>query len=140
MRLFLPRLCRATAMLLVALWAVQPVATWVHSSEHIHRYCAEHQAFEEGGSRTEGARGVVAASSAQLTAGTTALDESGPRPHERCNLPACGARVSVLPAVGMHLPAPPLEARAVAPPARSVPAPPLAVLDLAPKASPPSRA
>lgn len=127
-------------MLLVALWAVQPVATWVHSSEHIHRYCAEHHAFEEGGLRTEGVRVVAAVASAQLTAGTTALDESGPRPHEKCNLPACGARASVLPAVGVQLPAPPLATRTGAPASRSVPAPPLAVLDLAPKASPPARA
>jgi hypothetical protein len=36
-----------TAMMLVALWAFQPLVTAVHSREHAHRYCPEHQTFEE---------------------------------------------------------------------------------------------
>lgn len=36
-----------TAMLLVALWALQPLVAVIHSLEHTHRFCPEHQAFEE---------------------------------------------------------------------------------------------
>lgn len=34
-------------MLLVALWVFQPLVTVLHSREHSHYFCPEHQAFEE---------------------------------------------------------------------------------------------
>jgi hypothetical protein len=49
-----------TAMMLVALWAFQPLVTAVHSREHAHRFCPEHQTFEET------ARGTVQSQSRRI--------------------------------------------------------------------------
>ncbi|MBN1204804.1 MAG: hypothetical protein JXB05_07765 [Myxococcaceae bacterium] len=35
------------ATLLVALWGIQPLVAFVHAREHAHRFCPEHQTFEE---------------------------------------------------------------------------------------------
>ena len=142
MRKLLPGLGRATATLLVVLWAVQPVALWVHAGEHTHRYCAAHRTFEEGQPRSGG---EALSAAAELAAGlreapAPAAEAAGARAHEACGLPTCGPRDSALLAEVAALQARATVTRppGLVPPV--APAPPLSVLDTAPKASPPQRA
>jgi hypothetical protein len=142
MRSLLPRLGRASALLLLVLWAVEPVATWVHYGDHTHLYCATHQTFEEG-QRSQPAQAAwtpAAEVVAQLTQAPPAAQETAPRQHEACSVPGCGARhLAVLGTRLERLLGPSLLPTVAAAP-RSVPALPLSALDTAPKASPPARA
>jgi hypothetical protein len=129
-----------TAMLLVALWALQPVVTVVHSKEHAHRFCPAHQTFEET------ARGAGQWQS-QLTPGEPVLGDlvaddglDGLRStHEACPLQTAGTRGDaqasetvreVAECLGTSL-------RATAPPGSLCSVP---ILATAPKSSPPARA
>ncbi|MBF5041277.1 MULTISPECIES: hypothetical protein [Myxococcaceae] len=142
MRALLPRLGRTAALLLLALWAVEPVATWVHYGDHTHLYCATHQTFEEGQrfGPAQAAWTPAAEAVAQLTQAPPAALDTAPRLHEACSVPGCGARhLAVLGARVERVLGPSLlSSSGVAP--RTVPAPPLSALDTAPKASPPARA
>ncbi len=142
MRQLLPGLGRATATLLVVLWAVQPVALWVHAGEHTHRYCAAHRTFEEGQPRGGGeALGMASPTLPGLReAPPPASEAAAARAHDACGLPTCGPRDPALPGDVTALQA---RATVTRPPSAGppvAPAPPLAVLDTAPKASPPRRA
>ena len=46
MRLCLAISARTLASLLLAAWVAQPVAAALHSNNHGHRYCSQHQVFE----------------------------------------------------------------------------------------------
>lgn len=81
------------AMLLVALWGVQPLVAVVHSREHAHRFCPEHQTFEETArgsgqfqSRRSSSVPVLGAIRAE-----TGLD-SMRSTHEACPLQTAGTR------------------------------------------------
>jgi hypothetical protein len=129
---------RYTATLLVALWVLPWVMALVHSQEHAHRYCPEHQAFEDTAKGSGQAASQAQGDLAQLTA--VPVPTGAPQlAHESCPLPAAGLRdeapnpeplavISACLAVSRPATAPP---RALS----SVP-----ILATAPKSSPPARA
>ncbi|MCP3101340.1 hypothetical protein LZ198_20920 [Myxococcus sp. K15C18031901] len=134
-------LVRSTATLLVVLWALQPVGDLLHLRDaHAHRFCPEHQTFEE---TARGTSSIQARLVPKRTVQVSALPASGTDPvkstHEKCPLLtsstreplAFGAPVSW--AVEWLVESRP----ATAPPRVR---PPLSVLDTAPKASPPAHA
>jgi hypothetical protein len=129
---------RYTATLLVALWVMPWVMALVHSQEHAHRYCLEHQAFEDTAKGSGQTTSQVRGDFAQLTAVPSPLG-SRHLAHESCPLPTAGMRdeapnpqphvvITACLAVSRPATAPP---RAVS----SVP-----ILATAPKSSPPVRA
>jgi len=140
MRKLYSSLGRATATLLVVLWAVQPLALWAHAGEHTHRYCAAHRTFEEGQPGASEGLASAPARAGLREAPPPATEASSSPAHEACGLPTCGPREpALLGDVGaLHARATVTRPAPVAPPA--APAPPLSVLDTAPKASPPARA
>jgi hypothetical protein len=129
---------RYTATLLVALWVMPWVMALVHSQEHAHRYCLEHQAFED---TARGSGQAVFQPTGDLPQ-LTAVPSSQGAPHlahESCPLPSAGMRDEV----------PTPEAHAVITAclavSRPATAPPRArssvpILATAPKSSPPVRA
>jgi hypothetical protein len=131
---------RYVATFLVALWACQPVGALLHAkAAHAHRFCPQHQAFEESASGTgAGLSRLAAARNPQLNSVPEAgTDATGPL-HEACPLLTASARDEVLTSRPVMLT---LERLAVSIPATAPPrgSPPLAVLATAPKASPPAR-
>jgi hypothetical protein len=129
-----------TAMLLVALWALQPVVAGVHSREHAHRFCPEHQTFEET-ARGAGQWQSRRANSAPVLAALRA--ETGADPvrstHEACPLQPAGTRGDAQPSERATVAAAYLATGllATAPPGSLCSVP---ILATAPKASPPARA
>jgi len=131
---------RCTAMLLIALWAAQPLGTFLHAGEHAHRFCPEHRTFEEsargsGQLMTQGSDDVPTLASRAAPASDTA------RPtHEACPLLSTGTREEALSADVFLLTERSLDAGppATAPPLRAFSS--LSILDTAPKSSPPARA
>ena len=82
-----------TAMMLVALWAFQPLVTAVHSREHAHRYCPAHQTFEEtargpGQSQTQRVHGVPVLTAVRAEPGADGVLST----HETCPLLTASAR------------------------------------------------
>lgn len=131
---------RCIATLLVALWACQPVVALLHGREaHAHRFCPQHQAFEETAGGTGPGLSRLAAERSPLL---TAVPESGPDStrlvHEACPLVTSSSRDEVF---ASRPAAVALERLTVSLPATAPPrgCPPLAVLATAPKASPPAR-
>ncbi|MFN7135625.1 MAG: hypothetical protein ACK4N5_26370 [Myxococcales bacterium] len=118
------KLCASAFAAMLALYACLVV---VHGAEHRHRYCAEHEAFEEVGG--DSARADAAGQPGEQ-------DERDGEDHELCPLIDTGERngppqlASLVP-VGLltHAPAVAAKAGPLTPPL-----PPLAV---APKSSPP---
>jgi hypothetical protein len=129
-----------TAMLLVALWALQPVMTAIHSKEHAHRFCLEHQTFEEtarGSGQWQSWRsnsGPVLADVRDDT-GLDALRST----HEACPLQTAGTRGDVQTSERVSEVAECLgtSLRATAPPGSRCSVP---ILATAPKSSPPAHA
>ncbi|RYZ35016.1 MAG: hypothetical protein EOO71_37075 [Myxococcaceae bacterium] len=132
-------LARLTAMLLIALWGAQPLGLTLHVEQHAHRFCAQHQTFEEDARRANPSLSRFAERAPAFAPVSPAVaDATGPN-HETCPLltaaPQMGAPFAqdVLRAasgVESHHPA-------TAPPRSFAP---LAVLATAPKASPPAHA
>jgi hypothetical protein len=129
-----------TAMLLIALWAFQPLVTAIHSREHAHRFCQTHQTFEEaarGVSQAQARRTnnvpVLAGVRAEL--GGDALLAT----HEACPLATAGARSAVQASETVTVVEDGLSTGflATAPPGSLCSIP---ILATAPKASPPARA
>jgi hypothetical protein len=129
-----------TAMLLVALWALQPVVTVAHSKEHAHRFCLEHQTFEETARGTGQWQSRLSLGGPMLGAlrAETGLDALRST-HEACPLQTAGTRgdaqasetvSEVAECLGTSL-------RATAPPRSHCSVP---ILATAPKSSPPARA
>ena len=133
-------LARYVATLLVVMWACQPVGALMHAkAAHAHRFCPQHQAFEETANGTgSGLSRLAAARNPQLSAiPETGMDSAGLL-HETCPLLTSSARDEVLTSRPVMLT---LERLTVSIPATAPPrgSPPLAILDTAPKASPPAR-
>lgn len=134
-------LARCTATLLVALWACGPLGALLHQREaHAHRFCPQHQTFEETARGTGMGLSRLAADRGPLLSSlpAPAADSSLPT-HETCPLVGSGSReelpaASLTPRVLEHLA---VSRPATAPPRAS---PPLPILATAPKASPPPRA
>jgi hypothetical protein len=131
---------RCIATLLVALWACQPLGVLLHGRDaHAHRFCAQHQTFEETVRGPDpGLSRLAAERSPLLTAVPEAGTDSARLNHEACPLVTSSSRDDVF----ASRPAPLcLERHTVRIPATPPPrgSPPLAVLATAPKASPPAR-
>lgn len=129
-----------TAALLVALWALHPVVTVVHAQEHAHRYCPEHQTFEETArgvgqwqSRHTSSAPVLAA--LRVDTGRDSLRST----HEACPLQTAGTNWGVETSVKVSEVAECLGTSlcATAPPGSRCSVP---ILATAPKSSPPARA
>ncbi|MCP3142559.1 hypothetical protein [Pyxidicoccus xibeiensis] len=133
-------LARCTATLLVALWACQPLGALLHAKEaHAHRFCPQHQAFEETASGTgTGLSRLAAQRGPQLTTLPEAGSDSARLTHEDCPLLTSSSRDELLASRHESLA---LKQLAVSRPATAPPraSPPLPVLATAPKASPPAR-
>lgn len=131
---------RCTATLLIALWALQPLGALLHGREaHAHRFCPQHQAFEETASGTgSGLSRLAAERGPQLTALPEAGTDAARLTHEDCPLLMSSSRDEMAAARAEPVA---LEHLAVSAPATAPPrvTPPLSVLDTAPKASPPAR-
>ncbi|WP_426751283.1 hypothetical protein [Myxococcus sp. Y35] len=132
---------RCTATLLAVLWLCQPLSALLHArDEHAHRFCPQHQTFEETALGT-GARiaRVALEQGAQISALPEAATDSAALTHEECPLVTSSSRPELL---SPYHPSLVLTLLAVSRPATAPPQvhPPLAILDTAPKASPPARA
>ncbi len=132
---------RCTATLLVALWMCQPLGALMHArDEHAHRFCPQHQTFEETalGTGTRLSR-VTVDQGPQLSAVPESAADSAALTHEECPLAASSSRPELL---SPYHPSLVLTLLAVSRPATAPPrvTPPLSILDTAPKASPPARA
>lgn len=134
----MPQLLRACAAALAVLWLALPLLELLHAGEHAHRFCAEHQAFEE--LEGELPRAPSLAAQEAEPGGAEAL-ESAARTgdeHEQCPLAwAEPRRAWLLVSASTPLTGEPQEVR---PLRRTVwPGAAVPLLALAPKASPPSR-
>lgn len=129
---------RYTATLLVALWVMPWMMALVHSQEHAHRYCLEHQAFEDA-AWGSGESNLQAAGERAQFSSVPAPVKAPHLAHESCPLPPGGMRdeapnpeplsiITACLAVSRPATAPP---RALS----SLP-----ILATAPKSSPPVRA
>jgi hypothetical protein len=131
---------RYTATLLVALWAFQPLVTAVHSREHAHRFCPEHQTFEETARGTGRFQSRRANSVPVLAAVRANLGVDAVRPtHEACPLLTASPRGAAQASETVTVVADCLSTSvlATAPPGSLCSVP---ILATAPKASPPARA
>ncbi|NOK38688.1 hypothetical protein D7W79_34425 [Corallococcus exercitus] len=132
-------LARLTAMLLVALWGAQPLGLALHVEQHAHRFCPQHQTFEEDARRANPAlsrfteRAPIIASVPPAVADATGLN------HETCPLLTVAPQVEALQGADVASDSARVESQhpATAPPRSFAP---LAVLAIAPKASPPTHA
>ncbi|MFP2913268.1 hypothetical protein ACLESD_51350, partial [Pyxidicoccus sp. 3LFB2] len=88
---------RCIATLLVALWACQPVGALLHGRDaHAHRFCPQHQAFEEtAGGTGPGLSRLAAERSPLLTALPEAGADSTRLMHEACPLVTSSSRDEV---------------------------------------------
>lgn len=120
---------RVVATSLALLWALVPLASVLHSDGHGHRYCAEHRAFEEDVSGSEG-RQPAASDDTYAVA-----PQAGEDGHVRCPIAHPGSRdatpVGALVTRGVLVEEAPATHGAV------THAAPIDVLARAPKASPP---
>lgn len=128
-----------TAMLLVALWAFQPLVTAIHSQEHAHRFCPEHQTFEEsargtGQSQSRRANNVPVLAAIRAALGLDAVLSK----HEACPVLTASARGAAQTSETATVVADCLSTSLVstAPPGSLCSVP---ILATAPKASPPAR-
>ena len=134
-----PTLARLTAMLLVALWGAQPVGLSLHVEQHAHRFCPQHQTFEEDARRTNPTLSRFTDRVPTLASMPPQVADAPGLNHETCPLltaapqaealfAGCVPQVSTVVERGHPATAPP---RSFAP---------LSILATAPKASPPTHA
>jgi hypothetical protein len=129
---------RYIATLFVALWVMPWVMALVHSQEHAHRYCLEHQAFEDA-ARGTGQSASKALGDLPQVASVPTASGAPHLAHESCPLPSAGLRDGAL------NPQPLAVITACLTVSRPTTAPPralssLPILATAPKSSPPARA
>jgi hypothetical protein len=131
---------RCTAMLLIALWAAQPLGTVMHSGAHAHRFCPEHRTFEEASRGTGQLLTRGSEDTSTLSSRAADVADTGRSTHEACPLLTSGTREDGLTDEGVLIVEPALDEShpATAPPLRAHTS--LSVLDTAPKSSPPARA
>jgi hypothetical protein len=131
---------RYTATLLVALWIMPVVAGLAHSQEHAHRYCPEHQTFEETVRGSGQVQSRLAGNVPQLFSRLpdTGVDSTRPT-HESCPLLTASTRDEAPAQVALILASAGLTTNhpATAPPRPLTSVP---ILATAPKSSPPARA
>ncbi len=123
----------------MALWVAFPLLELLHADAHGHRFCLEHQAFEEMAGEPSGVRAAAVPMDAGSGMSLEARREvEAQAPHERCPLAWAEQRRLKLPRMLAALPVsePPVVSR-LDEGQRWAPAVP--VLALAPKASPPVR-
>jgi hypothetical protein len=128
---------RLTATLLVVFWAAQPVLAIAHAQAHAHRYCPEHQAFEDAPRGTGAGLGTLSTDRGTVELRSPVFVEAHRPLHEECAVLTGSTRETL---TGPPLSLVVLTCLEVSRPAT---APPrafssLAVLDTAPKASPPA--
>lgn len=132
-------LARLTAMLLVALWGAQPLGLVLHVEQHAHRFCPQHQTFEEDARRANPSLYRFAERVSVIASIPRAVADASGLNHDTCPLltaapqataPLAGETLAVTACVESNHPP-------TAPPRSFAP---LAVLDTAPKASPPTHA
>lgn len=132
MRLTLPHNRQVGAALLSALWLIVPLMPVLHG-DHSHRYCPEHQTFEEGNALESEHSELPADGDAAVRAANASADSGE---HLECPIFNGGVRSTLAKrtasGVLVDLPA----ATAAAPDVR-VDTPQLSVLTVAPKSSPP---
>lgn len=135
-----PTLGRCTAMLLVALWAAQPLGTFVHAGAHAHRFCPEHRTFEEASRGTGQLLTRESEDGATVSSRAADVADTSRSTHEACPLVSGSTREDVHSTERVTVLAPGLDRShpATAPPLRAHTS--LSVLDTAPKSSPPARA
>jgi hypothetical protein len=133
-------LARCTATLLVALWACQPLGALLHErEEHAHRFCPQHQTFEETAKGTgTGMSRLATERGPELSALPAPGADSWRLTHDACPLLGSSSREEL---PGLDLPPLVLAHLTVSRPATAPPRvhPPLPILATAPKASPPAR-
>ncbi len=127
---------RAVSALLVGLWCWGSLGALFHGARDVHRYCAEHGAFEEVASA---ATQVATSSTGSAGSGSRAFSSESRDPgHEICAFAELGERTlagSDSACFGALLPAVPPRVEL----APAIVALPIPLLALAPKASPPVR-
>ncbi len=134
----MPQLLRACAAALAVLWLALPLVELVHAGEHAHRFCAEHQAFEEAQGETPPAPSLAAREVERGAAEALELAAGTEEAHEQC----CLAWAEPRRAWHLASESTPLtrEARELRPLRGAVwPGAGVPLLALAPKASPPGR-
>lgn len=126
---------RIAALALAALWATVPFAALLHDDDHGHRYCVEHQAFEEGAA-PESVGTSRAAQGAED--GINAAPQPSDLLHQKCPVADAPSRDALAAAA---TPASTLVdfVEPTTPVAFDGSRPQIAALFLAPKASPPVR-
>lgn len=131
---------RCTAMLLIALWAAQPLGAFVHSESHAHRFCPEHRTFEEAARGSGQLQAQWAERVPTVSSRASALPDTARLTHEECTLVSARSRQDALTSDAVTVSEACLAASqpATAPPAHGFS--PLPVLATAPKSSPPARA
>ncbi|XXF75599.1 hypothetical protein P2318_21365 [Myxococcaceae bacterium GXIMD 01537] len=131
---------RCTAMMLVALWAAQPLGALVHAEAHPHRFCPEHRTFEEASRGTGELLSQRSEHAPTVSSRAAAAADSTRSAHEECPLLSASTRTEVLTSEAMAVPAPCLSEShpSTAPPLRAHVS--LPILATAPKSSPPARA
>ncbi|MDY7224836.1 hypothetical protein [Hyalangium rubrum] len=130
---------RYTATLLVVLWGLPLLVALGHSEEHAHRYCQEHQTFEDM-ARSGGATVSLAAEATSRLMAMPASTQGADRmAHESCPLLTTSPRDEAL-TLEMHVVV--SACLAVSRPATAPPRPlsSIPILATAPKSSPPARA
>ena len=124
---------RAIAALLAGLWLSGLVGSIFHGDRDEHRYCVEHGAFEEVGSKPADQAAPVARASAELLAAGTAVPER----HQECAFVDAGVRTP-LEQPSLHHVRVPAPASAAPTLTLATFAPPIPLLAFAPKSSPPA--
>jgi hypothetical protein len=131
---------RCTAMLLIALWAAQPLGALVHSGAHEHRFCPEHQTFEEAARGSGQLQSRYSEDTPTVSARPPAVADTTRSTHEACPLLSADTREAALAPEAVTVTELWLDGShpATAPPLRARTS--LSILDTAPKSSPPARA
>lgn len=134
----LTALARFSALALVVLWCVQPFTLALHAQEHTHRFCVEHNAFEEGVRAGAAAEPGIAFDGPTLERDATTPLAEAPHSgsHEECSATGsvsapllCPPHVLLTAARATDTRAPPRHGEALGAP--------VGILHVAPKGSPP---
>lgn len=125
---------RALSLLFAVAFAFAPVVAAVHASEHAHRFCAEHNAFEEAS--LSHADTSPTSRAGQALSALAELDDAN---HLPCPFANAGTRVAVARSERALLEVPPASFGEV-PKTVARAHPPIPELLFAPKVSPPPNA
>jgi hypothetical protein len=125
---------RVIASLLTALWLVALFGSVWHGAEDVHRYCEEHDTYEEAGQAPRpGAFAAAESSDRLLSAGAAESAEHHACPFLVFDAPATADEAAAPAVVAAHDSLPPAARAQDASPAAQIP-----LLAIAPKGSPPA--